>query len=64
MKGIRYITDQNNQRTAVVIDIQVLEKNRGRIEDFLDILVAEARKNEPKMAWEEAKQHLIKSGKI
>jgi hypothetical protein len=26
--------------------------------------VAEARKNEPKMAWEEAKQHLIKSGKI
>ena len=64
MKGIHFLTDQNNQRTAVVIDIQTLEKYPSGVVDFLDALLAETRKDEPKIAWEEAKEYLKKSGKI
>ena len=44
--------------------MQTLEKHPSKIEDFLDALLAESRKNEPKVAWEEAKQYLKKIGKV
>jgi hypothetical protein len=56
MKGIRYITDQKNRRRAVVIDIKTIEENPEEVEDLLDIIVAESRKDEPKKSWAEVKK--------
>lgn len=52
MKGIRYVIDTEGRKTAVVID---LEQHEALWEDFYDALIAEARKDEPRIAWSDAK---------
>lgn len=64
MKGVSYITDAKNRKKAVVIELKTLEQNQEAIEDLLDIIVAESRKNEPKVSWEEVKRGLKKKGKL
>ena len=63
MKGISYLIDEMNQKKAVVIELATLEKHPKEIEDLLDILVAESRKNEPKFDWEEVKINLKTRGR-
>lgn len=63
MKGVSYLTDEANRKKAVVIELATLEKYPRQIEDLLDILVAESRKNEPKLDWEELKTNLKSKGK-
>jgi hypothetical protein len=58
IKGISYITDQKNRRRAVVIDIKTIEENPEEVEDLLDIIVAESRKDEPKKNWDDVKKKL------
>jgi ribosomal protein L18E len=58
MKGVNYLTDDQNRRTAVVIDIKTIEKHPEDVEDLIDILVAESRRNEPKRIWSEVKKKL------
>lgn len=64
MKGISYITDHQNRKKAVVIELATLEKHPSEVEDLLDILVAESRKDEPKLSWEEVKRSLKDKGKL
>ncbi len=64
MKGVNYISDDKNRRTAVVIDMKVLEEHQEEIEDFLDVIVAESRKDEPKRSWNEVKKSLKEKGKL
>ena len=64
MKGVSYITDEKNQRKAVVIDLKTIEKGDEEIYDLIDVLVAEARKDEPKRSWESVKKSLKKKGKL
>lgn len=45
MKGINFLTDENGQKTAVVIDIQTYGEE---LQDFLDGLEAESRQDESK----------------
>jgi hypothetical protein len=50
LKGIHYLTDENNQKIAVQIDL----KKYGAIwEDFYEGLVAEMRKNEEKIPFQQ-----------
>ena len=64
MKGISYLTDGNNNKTAVVIDLKSIEKNEEEIHEFIDVLVAESRKNDELISWEDAKKQLKKKGKL
>jgi hypothetical protein len=64
MKGVSYITDGHNKKKAVVIDLKTIENNQEAIEDLLDIIVAESRKDEPTVSWEEMKKKLHKKGKL
>lgn len=64
MKGVSYITDGHNKKKAVVIDLKTIENNQDEIEDLLDIIVAESRKDEPTIGWEEMKKKLRKKGKL
>jgi hypothetical protein len=64
MKGISYLTDDKNKKKAVVIDLKDIEKNEEQIHEFIDVLVAESRKNDELVNWEEAKKQLKKKGKL
>ena len=64
MKGISYLTDDKNNKTAVVIDLKSLEKNEEEIHDFIDVLIAESRKDDELIDWEVAKKKLRKKGKL
>jgi hypothetical protein len=64
MKGISYITDGHNKKKAVVIDLKTIENNQDAIEDLLDIIVAESRKDEPTVSWDDMKKKLHKKGKL
>lgn len=64
MKGVNFITDDKNQRKAVIIQLKTIERHQEEIEDFLDAIVAESRKDEPKRSWEDVKKSLKKKGKL
>ena len=64
MKGISYITDGHNKKKAVVIDLKTIENNQDAIEDLLDIIVAESRKDEPTVSWDDMIKKLHKKGKL
>ncbi len=64
MKGVSFITDEKNRRKAVIIDLKTISDRQNELEDFLDVIVAESRKNEPKKSWEEVKASLKKKGKL
>ena len=58
MKGISYLTNDEGIRTAVVIDIQTYGEE---LEDFLDGLVAEERRNEPKEDFQTVVSRILES---
>jgi hypothetical protein len=64
MKGVNFVTDNNNRRTAVIIDLKTIEKHSEDVEDFLDGIIAESRKDEPKRSWEDVKKSLKNKGKL
>ena len=64
MKGVDFITDDKNRRKAVVIDIKTIERHPEEIEDLIDVIVAESRRDEPKRSWDDVKKSLRKKGKL
>lgn len=62
MEGILYLTDENNKRKFVQID---LEKYGGEyLQDLIDGLVAESRKNEESIPYEKVMIDLKQAGKL
>ena len=55
MKGVRFVSDEAGNKTAVLID---LRRHRRIWEDLYDAMVAESRKHEPRVPWEDVKQRL------
>jgi len=64
MKGISYITDEKNRKKAVVIDLKTIEEHDEEVHEFIDVLIAESRKNDEVISWQEAKSQLRKKGKL
>jgi len=64
MKGVSYITDDNNKRTAVLIELKTIEKHQDDLEDFLEGIIAESRKNDEKVPLEKVIANLKKAGKL
>ena len=61
MQGIKYVTNEDGERVAVMIDL----KKHGELwEDFYDGLTAKRRKNEPRESLAEVKKLLKKNGKL
>lgn len=61
MNGINYVTNENGERVAVMIDL----KKYGELwEDFSDILVAGQREKEPRESLESVKKLLKQKGKL
>lgn len=64
MKGISYITDEKNHKKAVVIDLKTIEQHEEEVHDFIDVLIAESRKNDASVTWEYAKKTLKRKRKL
>lgn len=61
MKGIQFVTDEQGQKTAVLIDL----KEYGELwEDFYDSLIAAQRASEPRESLAEVKRNLRRQGKL
>ena len=60
MKGISFVTNSKNEKIAVQIDLKQLQRHQSDIEDFLDIIIAENRKDDEDVSWEDAKKELKK----
>ena len=61
MQGINYVTNEDGERVAVMIDL----KKYGELwEDFYDILTAKRRRNEPRESLGAVKEMLTKKGKL
>ena len=55
MKGIQFVTNDEGKKTAVMID---LGEHARLWEDFYDGLIAEQRKDEPRIPWSKLKEQL------
>jgi hypothetical protein len=55
LKGIQFLFDAEGKETAVLIN---LRHNRQVWEDIYDVIVADSRKDEPRVAWEDVKRRL------
>lgn len=64
MKGISYITDNKNRKKAVVIELKTIEQHEEEVHEFIDVLIAESRKEDEVISWEEAKKQLKKKGRL
>ena len=62
MKGVSYIMDDKNQKTAVVIDMKTLKNYNEGLEDLLDGLIAESRKDDEKVPLATVIKNLKKAG--
>ena len=63
MKGISYIIDEKNRKTAIVIDLKTFNKHEKEIEDLLEIIMAESRKDKESIAFEKVIKSLKKKGR-
>ena len=64
MKGVTFITDETHNKRFVQIDLDQLEKSQGEVEDLLDVIIAESRKDDEEISWDELKQQLKSEGKL
>lgn len=52
LKGVQFVVDTDGKKTAVIISL----KEWGELwEDIYDVLISEARKDEPTIDWETLK---------
>jgi hypothetical protein len=47
MKGLSILFDERRKKRIVQIDLDTVSKDPEAVEDLLDVLVAEARRDEP-----------------
>lgn len=64
MKGVTILKDEKRNRRILQVDIKEVAKNPEKFEDLLDVIIAEARRDDKKIPWETAKQQLKKAGKL
>ncbi len=64
MKGVNYITDSNNKKIAVQIDLKLLEQKEDVMQDFIDGIIAESRMNEKRIPLIQVVNQLKLKGKL
>jgi hypothetical protein len=64
MKGVSVLTDISRQKRFLQIEISDLVKNPQKYEDMIDVIIAEERKAEKSILWEDVKKQLKKVGKL
>ena len=60
MKGVTIFKDEKNNKRVLQVDLNEVIKHPNEFEDMIDILVAEERKDEKEIGWEDVKKQLRK----
>lgn len=60
MKGVTFLKDETHKRDLVQIDMKVLDGDRDQVEDLIDLLIAESRKDDKKLDRADVKKRLLK----
>jgi hypothetical protein len=63
MKVVTILKNEVNNHRLMQIDLDELAANGDLLEDVLDIITIEVRKNEPTVSWEEVKKQLNSGSK-
>ena len=63
MKGVSIIHDETKKKRYLQIDMELISSKRGEIDDYLDLLLIEARKDEPTVPFEVVEKRLKRLGK-
>ena len=61
MKGVTILRDEKSQKRYVKIDVDLIEKDREAIEDYLDAILIEARKKEASVPLADLERRLKRS---
>jgi hypothetical protein len=64
MNGLTILKKSDSKNTLLQIDTSAFVNKPRKIEDLIDIVLAEIRSNEQKLDWETAKKFLKKSEDI
>jgi hypothetical protein len=64
MKGVSFVTNEKNERIAVQIDLKTLRQYDDEVEDLLDGIIANMRREEDKIPLDKVIRKLKKSGKL
>lgn len=65
MKALTFITDETHNRRYVQIDLaEVAEINDEQLEEMMDIIIAEARKEDEKITLDELQLQLKTEGRL
>ena len=65
MSPLTFITDETHKRRYVQIDLaEIAEINCEQLEDIMDIIIAEARKDDQKITLEELEEQLMAEGRL
>lgn len=64
MKGVTILEDRSNKKQYLQIDVAELDKQREKIEDMIDGLIAEQRAGQPTISLEVLEKKLRKQGKL
>lgn len=63
MKGVTIFKDEISNKKILQVDIKEIAKHPDEFEDLIDVLIAEARRNDKKIPWQDAKKRLKKAGR-
>lgn len=58
MKGIHIIKDETSNKRFLQLDMEYLQQHPEEVEDILDVVTSELRKDEEEISWEELKKEL------
>ena len=64
MKGVTILKNEKNNRKILQIDIKEVAKHPNEFEDLVDVLIADDRKDEKDVNWDDLKKQLKKKGKL
>ena len=64
MKGISFVTDGQNKKVAVQIELKVLERYDEQMEDLIGGIIAESRKDEQRVPLNKVIRNLKQAGKL
>jgi hypothetical protein len=61
MKGVTILRDEKSRKRYVQIDVDLIEKDRAAVDDYLDAILIEARKKEASVPLADFERRLKKS---
>lgn len=64
MKGVTIIEDKAKKRRYMQIDMKAVKDDREWIQDLVDVLIAESRRDQKRIPWSVIKEELKREGRL